>query len=547
MEDRKYRLTLGLILLLGGLLLFINLGRYDVWGDEALTFPKGHSAGEVLKYLGITGGLVHPPLYSLVQFYWVKVVGLGTSANRVIWATFGLLNIFLVYLVGKELFNRKIGLISAFLCATSPFLIQYSRMIRYYPLTALAVLLVIWSFARLRRTGRYSDWGWFTLSAVMLIYTDYLGVFVLAILYAHLLIHSRIYRSQVLKWVLTPVVVFLLFLPWLPTLLNQVGKNASPYPEHEAQVIKEAPRIAQKSLNLRGLIVNSVLKSGFLFYVFTLGETTYFWRWFVTLPVLASFVLLFLLAFRRIRGPDSGNQGWLRFTLILTALLTVIISEVYGIFGSRMFQFPSKVMFLLPLFLLLVVWSWSNLRSRVLQGVIAIAILCGNAYGLTNYYSGRQFLNPKFLVPWRQVQANIHTASETQDLILTDEEAFIHQLKISSDSLEVFGLVGALEKVDRTYKERGPHQVYLVIRYRGDETITMEGLIVLDKLKALYPLVETRDYVPMDPEAARFWERFLGKKPNPYLVEVYRFKIATPVAAEEVSKLEVEHAGKTEP
>jgi hypothetical protein len=120
-------------------------------------------------------------------------------------------------------------------------------------------------------------------------------------------------------------------------------------------------------------------------------------------------------------------------------------------------------------------------------------------------------------------------------------------LRISRCPIETFGLVGALEEIQKVRLQGEPLQVFLVIRYRGEETITTEGLIVRDELKVLYPLVETHNYVPIDPEVAPFWKRILGKEPNPYLVEMYHFRVAGPPAAPTAVNLETEHAAQTEP
>lgn len=522
-------IPLGLILILGGVLLFANLDLYDIWGDEALTFPKGNNVGEVIEYTKLVGGTVHPPIYSLLQFSWMKVIaGWDTALNRSLYAFFGLLSLLLVYLLGRELFNRNVAIAATLLCALSPFLVQYSRMVRYYSLTTLLALLTIWFFFRCKRTGRWSDWGLFTLSGALFIYEDYLAVFVLFFMYLYLFINFKAYRDRLVKLLLSAAVIFILFLPWLPIVMSQVGGGYDPYPEHLEKVLVESPRIAQKEVGIRGIAFNSALKMGFLGYVFTLGETTYFWRWWITIPAVLSFAALFILAIVRRSKPGEGNAGPLAFLFLCTLLVTVVLSEIYGIFGSRMFQFPSKVMFLSPLFLLLVARGWTAIRSRTVQIIAAVLILAGNAYGLNNYYSGRQFLNPKFLAPWGQIQSDIEAAAEPQDLILTDEEAFAHQLKkVSNCPIEDFGLVGAVEKVEQILTERGSHDVFLVIRYRGDETIVMEGLRVRDELDERHTLVDTWSYVPADPEAASYWKSFLGRKPHPYLVDVYRFGVET--------------------
>jgi hypothetical protein len=190
-----------------------------------------------------------------------------------------------------------------------------------------------------------------------------------------------------------------------------------------------------------------------------------------------------------------------------------------------MFQFPSKVLFLAPITFVLISYGLIRVRKKVLALVLLLVILSGQAYGLNNYFQGKQFLNPKYLVPWVKIEQDISARAGQQDLILSDEEAFFHTLKATRCPIESFGLVGALEKVDQTLKTKGPMTVYLVIRYRGDETIVVEALKVRDQLESIYPKLNVWQYVPADPEAVPYWKRFLGKEPYPFLVEVYRFQV----------------------
>lgn len=520
------RILVLVVLAIGAILLFWNLELYDIWGDEALTFPKGNNFADIIKYTKLVSATVHPPTYSLVQFAWMKwIAGWDLSSNRFLWAAFGFISLIVVYFTGKELFNRKVALAATLLCALSPFLVQYSRMIRYYSLTMLLALLTIWTFARLKRTGKWRDCIFFILSGAAFLYEDYLASLVLFFLYIYLFFNFRIYRNQLWKWLLAATVIILLFLPQLPVFFSQAGGEIEPYPEHLDKVIEEAPRVAQRSPGVRGIAFNSILKLGFLSYVFTLGETTYFWRWWITIPVLLTFLSLFILVIVKWTRRDLDGADFLILPFFGTLIAATVISEIHGVFGSRMFQFPSKVMFLTPFLFLLSAGVWYRIQNRVVQILLAIIILAGDVYGLNNYYSGHQFLNPKYLVPWREIQLDIEKVVDEHDLILTDEEAFFHNLRATGCPIESFGLVGAAEKVEQTLTELGPFHVYLLIRYRGDETIVMEGLNVQKDFEQKYLLKSVWNYVPSDPEAAPFWTRMLGREPPDYFVKVFLFHV----------------------
>ncbi len=519
-------LILCVILILGGILLFSNLDLYDIWGDEIFTFPKGTNYKEVLEYTKAIAITVHPPFYNFIQFTYSELFsGMDTVKNRLFYAFFGFMNIIIVYHLGKELFNRKVALIAAFLCATSPFLVMYSRMLRYYPMNTFFVLIFIFLFLRYKRTKRWGDWILLTVAGTALAYGNYLGIIIIFVLFASLLLRFSENKDRIWKFALSAVVMFVLYLPWLPVVKSQIGREYNPYPELAYKAEQESPRVAQKGFGIKGVAFNSAMKVGFSGYVFTLGETTYPWRWFLTLPVLLSFAALFLYSFKWIRAPGEKNLQFLIFIFILSLLILIPLSEIHRNFSSRTFQLPSKIVFLLPIFLLIIAKSWSDLKKKASLIILGIIILSGNCYGLMNYFSGRQFLNPKFLAPWRTVQNDIENSGDPQDLILSDEEGLLHEMRITHFPLEVFGLVNAIEKVKQTFTERGRYHIYLVIRYRGDEQITLETLNVKKKLSELYPLVDTWNYLPSDPEAAPFWRRILGREPPEYLVQVFVFEV----------------------
>jgi len=69
-----------------------------------------------------------PGLYFYAVLPFVKILGLNTWAVRIPGALFGVLSVFVIYLLVKELFeNKKLALISALFLAISPWHLQFSR------------------------------------------------------------------------------------------------------------------------------------------------------------------------------------------------------------------------------------------------------------------------------------------------------------------------------------------------------------------------------------------------------------------------------------
>lgn len=138
-EKVKIRLTKTSIILLVLIALglwyrLIELGKYSFWTDE------GHVA-IFSRVILDRGKPVLENGYSTGGYQWLqyqlgavstKIFGLNNFAIRFPSVIFGILTIWLVYLLGKELFNKKVGLIAAFLTTFLKIEILWSRQARPY-------------------------------------------------------------------------------------------------------------------------------------------------------------------------------------------------------------------------------------------------------------------------------------------------------------------------------------------------------------------------------------------------------------------------------
>ena len=122
-------------LLFVGLLRFINLGFLDLqaW-DEALYAVRAQG---ILLYGGFfdqtpfsIGGLysaLHPPLhvwFTTASFY---VLGVSEFAARFTSAVFGILTLFVLFQIGKELEHQFVGLVAALLFGLNPYVTFLAR------------------------------------------------------------------------------------------------------------------------------------------------------------------------------------------------------------------------------------------------------------------------------------------------------------------------------------------------------------------------------------------------------------------------------------
>ena len=120
----------------------VAVSNVPLWYDE------GHSILVAIKNFpfGINDFLFtkdyqHTPFYFYFLHFWLKIFGTNEIVTRLSSVIFGVATIPLTYIVGKKLYDRNVGLISALLVTVSPLMIYYSIEIRMYAaVTFLAVL-----------------------------------------------------------------------------------------------------------------------------------------------------------------------------------------------------------------------------------------------------------------------------------------------------------------------------------------------------------------------------------------------------------------------
>lgn len=224
----------GLIILAAALRL-PGLGRFGFWRDEALStfISRQQFPFEILNSLRDHG---HPPLYYTLSHFWIALTGESEFTLRLLSVSLGILLIPAVYVLGRRLFDRRVGLVAAVLIACSPYAVAASRTSRPYTLLPLVSLLSLYCLARALETGHRQplpfrgDWLAYILFSVATIYTHTWGVFLIvaenAFFLAELFLRHDT-RRLFWTWVGVQLAILALYAPWLPNVLRQAGSIAT--------------------------------------------------------------------------------------------------------------------------------------------------------------------------------------------------------------------------------------------------------------------------------------------------------------------------------
>jgi len=140
---------------LGGVLRFYQIGSKGLWLDEAFSVWMGwQPVGELLGWLVRIDQ--HPPLYYVLLHFWMAL-GDSEATVRGLSALCGTLTIPVMYLVGRRLADKRVGLLAALILAVSPFHVRFAQEARMYTLLALNASLALYALVRLLTDSRAAD------------------------------------------------------------------------------------------------------------------------------------------------------------------------------------------------------------------------------------------------------------------------------------------------------------------------------------------------------------------------------------------------------
>ena len=136
-------ILLGVILLVAAVLRLWKLGQVPFMHDEfsALFRLQFDNFRDLIRY-GVTEGDSHPAGVQVFLYYWTKLVGWNELWVKLPFALMGIASVYLIYVIGRQWFNRKAGLLAAAFFAVSQLTVFYSQLARPYAPGLFFVLLM---------------------------------------------------------------------------------------------------------------------------------------------------------------------------------------------------------------------------------------------------------------------------------------------------------------------------------------------------------------------------------------------------------------------
>jgi 4-amino-4-deoxy-L-arabinose transferase-like glycosyltransferase len=203
---------LAALVLLAAVLRLATLTEQSFWYDESFTPVHVLHAGLGATLKAVVHSENTPPLWYLLAWLDVRLLGDGALALRLPSALAGIATVPVVWAIGKALSGRRAALIGAAIVAVNPLFVWYSQEARAYGLFVFFAALAMLCFVRLLREPTGARAAWFALSGALALLTHYFAVFPLVPMVL-LLLRERATRRAALPAAGALLVVGLALLP----------------------------------------------------------------------------------------------------------------------------------------------------------------------------------------------------------------------------------------------------------------------------------------------------------------------------------------------
>ncbi|MBN3863343.1 hypothetical protein HCU66_13985 [Pseudomonas frederiksbergensis] len=331
-----------------------------IWYDEAYSILLAE--GSPTFIWATTARDVHPPLYYALLHFWMLLFGNGVLAARSLSALADVGTLLLCIKLMSLMATRRATWIAALLLALLPISVRYSQEVRMYTLLGFwlmgaTVALVCWVKAPEQK--RYPVFYVLLMTAAF--YTHYFAALCVLV---HWLCWWRVRTVSVGAWTLANSAIVLLYLPWIPPLINQLLRMDG---------LEWIPPLTWQTV---------------LTFVWQLvvmeGSAGYLWRMtpLVFIVVCAAAVLL-----------KARNERFFRILLVayfFVPVLTVfLVSLIIPIFNARYLVFAAAA---LPLIVALALDTWSQHHAALCAVALAFMVWA-EVHGLSAVYAQTDEMN----------------------------------------------------------------------------------------------------------------------------------------------------------
>ena len=165
-------------------------------------------------------GNLHPPLWQLGLDVWVSAFGHTEIITRFFSTLWTALTLALVFRLGSDLFERRVGLLAVFLLGSLAFFQFYAHETRPYVTLVTATTGAQIALLRWIQRPALKPALAFVLAASAALYIHFFSLFFIAALASYFVLFVRWHRALYLRALILFAAVGLSFVGWLPSFLH---------------------------------------------------------------------------------------------------------------------------------------------------------------------------------------------------------------------------------------------------------------------------------------------------------------------------------------
>ncbi len=335
-------ILLGVILIAAAILRFWKLGQVPFMHDEfsALLRTRFENFHDFIQQ-GVMPDS-HPIGVQLFLWLWVRAFGWSEFGVKLPFALMGVGSIYLIYLIGQQWFNRKVGLFSAAFFAVSQFTVFYSQLARPYSSGLFFVLLMAWFWHKIVvevRKPKLVVYIGFALSAWACSITHYFSIAQAGLIFLTGLFFLPKERRKA-YW-LSGLAAVVLFAPTLPIFWRQLFVSGSIGGWLSAPNAAYLTDFIQYTMNYSGL------------FLFAVGVI-------IILPIMV--------------GMRDKQHNPLRWVGIAWFVIIFVIAFAYSLLREPILQ-HSTLIFSYPFFIIVAFSLFKNRTLSSWQNALVVAVI----------------------------------------------------------------------------------------------------------------------------------------------------------------------------
>jgi mannosyltransferase len=209
----------------GAILRVFHLGTQSLWLDEL--FSVAVARQDWPRTISDTiNGDTNPPLFNLLLHIALQF-GSDETAARVLSCIFSIATIPMFYALARALFDRRVALLAALLLVLSPFHWLFAQEARMYAQLAFLSVASSLLFLKAWRGDGLPAWPLFVVTTSLAFYSHSLAFLNLLALDVFALTQWQTLRAHWRSLLLAHVSVLLVFVPWLPSMMQQATRVQS--------------------------------------------------------------------------------------------------------------------------------------------------------------------------------------------------------------------------------------------------------------------------------------------------------------------------------